>query len=608
MSGSYQIDDKPIATGGQGAVYFGTDPKGRKIAVKVAAKSEIAEQALDRELEIVRHMNDAGVKGVVPCVAELRIRGRKAMVMPRYPEHMGDWLKRSILEPGPHTLRELLDYHAKLARVLGAVHKVYYDGGTVVHRDVKPENIFLDGKGGLFLGDFGGAMAIEELKAMELAMFGTPMWAPLDQLLPGRAMPDTTWDTYATCVLLYAAVTGARPAYQADPRELLTPAGQALWQAARSAVEAQGDSRGDAQRRFAVMRKGTRGEDLVDLTGRAALVNGDREALRTGLARLCKLAGMDERVEKALDRGLWNLLVRGLSPLSHPSPPNRYRDAEELAETIEDLMALLEEQAKPRAKPQNNDLADLLGGGVDLDVQDEPRERRTTLSAGPPVLLAGIGVVLVVGLVVGTWFLWPTLVMAFNAGRSLAPTVEVSGGSVALPAGVSSVQDFALDTTEVSQADYQACVDAGRCEALAFRNGPEHPAAGLGYADAQAVCDFRGGRVPSEAQWTRAHGEATFPWGDDAPTCDRAVALGCGSDLGTVGSGRQGASPFGAIDMAGNVWEWAAGVDGPVLRGGDMTSPPKELGVAGRKMVPEGTRPSLAGVRCAYPAGGGPGR
>ncbi|MEZ4316507.1 MAG: SUMF1/EgtB/PvdO family nonheme iron enzyme [Myxococcota bacterium] len=603
--GRYQIDEQPIATGGQGSVYFGLDPRGREIAVKVAAEGKTAENALERELEIVRHMNDSGVRGVVPCLAEVKVRGRKAMVMPRYPEHMGDWLKRSILEPTPDTLRELLDYHSKLARVLGSVHKVYYDGGTVVHRDVKPENVFLDGKGGLFLGDFGGAMAIEELKAVELAMFGTPMWAPLDQLLPGRAMPDTTWDTYATCVLLYAAVTGARPAYQADPRELLTSAGQALWQAAKAAVEAKGDSRGEAHRRFALMRKGTRGEDLVDLTGRAALVNGDRDALRTGLARLCKLSGVDERAEKALDRGLWNLLVRGLSPLSHPSPPNRYRDAEELAETIEDLLALVD---LPERDESTAELAELLGGGVSFD--DEPDARtanRTTLSAGPPVLLASLGVLAVVGLIVGTWLLWPTLLLAFNATRSLGPTVEVTGGTVIVPAGSVVVQPFALDTTEVSVADYQACAAAGKCPSVDLKLGPDHPASGLGIAEAQAVCEFRGGRVPSEAQWTRAHGEATFPWGEASATCDRAVALGCGDQLQPVGSGRQGASPFGAIDMAGNVWEWATGVDGPVLRGGDMTSAPRELGANGRKVVPEGARPSLAGVRCAYAPGGGPG-
>jgi len=600
----YQIDEKPIATGGQGSVYFGIDPRGREIAIKVAAPGTAAESALARELEIVRHMNDAGVKGVVPCLAELKVGGRPAMVMPRYPEHMGDWLKRSILEPTPNTLNELFTFHRRLAEVLGSVHKVYYDGGTVVHRDVKPENIFLDGKGGLFLGDFGGAMAIEELKAVELAMFGTPMWAPLDQLLPGRAMPDTTWDTYATCVLLYAAVTGARPAYQADPRELLTPAGQALWDAAKAAVEATGESRGAAHRRFAVMRKGTRAEDLVDLTGHAALVKGDREALAKGLHKLCSLAGVDERTEKALGRGLWNLLVRGLSPLSHPSPPNRYRDAAELAESIADLAVLIEPSLPEQ--PDTTDLAELLTGGVPMTDVPAPT-RRTTLSAGPPLLLAGFGVgVMVIG-IVGTWLAWPTLVMAFNANRPLSPFVEVPAGSSNTADGSVAVPGFAVDTTEVSVSAYQACISAGACPSRELRGAPDAAVSGLSLSEADALCSFRGGDVPTEAQWLRAHGEALFPWGDAAPTCDRAVALGCGDQIGPVGSGRQGASPYGAIDMAGNVWEWARGLDGPVLMGGSMTSAPKELGRSGRQTAQESDSPSLAGVRCVYAPGGPPG-
>jgi serine/threonine protein kinase len=611
---SYQLDDTPVATGAQGAVYFGTDPRGRAIAVKVAAEGSAADEALQRELEIIRHMNDAGVQGVVPCLAELKVRGRRAMVMPRYPEHMGDWLKRTILEPTPNSIRELFHYHQQLASVLGEVHRVYYDGGTVVHRDVKPENIFLDGRGGLFLGDFGGAMAVEQLKAVELAMFGTPMWAPLDQLLPGRAMPDTTWDTYATCVLLYAAITGARPAYQADPRELLTSAGQALWDAARAAVEADGAQRRDAQRRFAVMRKGTRAEDLVDLTGRAALVSGDKEALAEGIHRLCGLAGIDGRAERALGRGVWNLLVRGLSPLSHPSPPNRFRDASELAESIEDLLAIVDapEAAQTGAfrsdelpeTPDTTDLAELLGG-KSFDDDDDPLDapaRRTTLSAGAPILLVLMGGAGLVGLAVVGWFAWPYAVMAFNANRTLPAVVDVTAGTVQLDAGSVAVQPFRLDTTEVSVADYRACVEAGACEALGFSAPPDRPATGLAIEHADAVCAYRGGRVPTEAQWMHAHGATTFPWGEDAPTCDRAVALGCGEGLGPVGSGRQGASPHGAIDMAGNAWEWVRGVDGPVLVGGGMTSASNELGRVARKAVPDGGGPGLAGVRCAYDA------
>jgi serine/threonine protein kinase len=622
----YQLDPEPIATGGQGAVHFGTAPDGRLVAVKLASPGPLAASTLQKEIELVRHMNSAGVAGVVPCLAALTVSDRPAMVMPRYPGHLGTWLKAAILQPNADTLPDILRIHARLARILGAVHKVWYENGTVVHRDVKPENIFLDAAGEPFLGDFGGAMAIEELRAVELAMFGTPMWAPLDQLLPGRAMPDTTWDTYATCVLLYAAITGARPAYQADPRELLTPAGQALWQAAKAAVEAKGDARQDAQRRFAVMRKGTRAEDLVDLTGRAALVAGDREAITNGVRRLGGLAGLDEKALRAAERGLWNLLVRGLSPLSHPSPPNRYRDADELAEAIEDVASAARPASRRTpapAAPRRAGLQELLGadpngtrtgpaltiGGADTEPPARARaeaRRRSTLSAGPPILmlLGGVGVTL--GGAVGLWFAWPTLIEAFRANRPLTEVVDVPAGNVQLTQGAAAVPAFRIDTTEVKTGQWLACAAAGACPELDMAAGPDHPASGLGISDAEALCAFRGGRVPSEAQWRVAHGPDPFPWGTGAATCDKAVAAGCGGQPGPVGSGRQGASPVGALDMAGNVWEWAHAVDGPVLLGGGATSSTSELGARGRKVPAPGERPALAGVRCSYPAQGGP--
>lgn len=590
----YTIDPTPIASGGQGDVYFGHAPDGSPVAVKVAAPGGQATRALMREMELLRHMRDAGVKGVMPILDSFRVGERPAMAMPRYPDHFGNWLKRTLMSPTATTLVDILDKHTQLARTIASVHKVYYEGGTVVHRDVKPENLFLDEEGRLFLGDFGGAMAIEELRAVELAMFGTPMWAPLDQLLPGRAMPDPTWDTYATCVLLYASVTGARPAYQSDPRELLTPAGQALWAAARTAVEATGPDRAEAQKRFAVMRKGSTAADLVDLTGRAALVSGDKAAIEAGLQRLCELSGVDAEASKQLRRGLWNILVRGLSPLSHPSPPNRFRDADELADAIEDLARPLHAK-KSRG---GEGLSALMGQPVDTD---EAADSRTTLRAGPPIAAALATVALSAVVAAGLFFAWPTLTKAFISTRTLPDRVTVPGGTLTTAEGTIAVAGFDLDTTEVSVAEYRGCIESGNCPSVSALGTLDRPAAPLSFAAATALCEHLGGRVPSEAQWRLAHGPARFPWGDSPATCDHAVALGCAEGLAPVGSARLGATANGAVDLAGNAWEWATGLDGtPVLLGGGIRSNAKELGASGRMSPVQGITPPLAGVRCVY--------
>lgn len=342
----YQIDEHPVASGSQGSVHFALRSDGLPVAVKIAAPGRTAADAVRREVQLLRALGESGIGGVVPCLDAIELGGRPALVMPQYPSHMGHWLQQVIQHPGPDTLADILDKIARLAWSLGRVHEAAFEAGTLVHRDVKPENIFLDEHGEPWIGDFGGAMAIEGLEAVELALFGTPMWAPLDQILPGRAIPDPTWDTYALCVLLYAALTGARPAYQSDPRTLLTDAGTALWDAARRAVEAPPEDRSRWNRRFATMRTGTRGFDLIDPTGHAALVDSDREVLEQGLHRLCGLAGVDDAGRQVLLRGLWNLLTRGLSPLSHPSPPNRYRSGLELGETLDELRAVLQDRTR----------------------------------------------------------------------------------------------------------------------------------------------------------------------------------------------------------------------------------------------------------------------
>ncbi len=132
-----------------------------------------------------------------------------------------------------------------------------------------------------------------------------------------------------------------------------------------------------------------------------------------------------------------------------------------------------------------------------------------------------------------------------------------------------TLDTFWIDRHEVTQADYDACVLSGSCDAPECGSGgalnQDNPVTCVSWSDARDYCAWAGKRLPTEAEWEKAArgtDARLYPWGDTPePNCDLAVvgAAGeevCPSVLASVGSKPGGASPYGALDMAGNAAEW----------------------------------------------------
>ena len=628
--GNYEILS-PFGEGGMGELYLGRHTRlmAREVIIKTIRTEDFSprqvehlRERLEREAFVQSQLDHPNIVRVYDFIAS---GDTTCIVMEYVPGR--DLRKMITRETGPiPDYRALKLFKQVLAAIDYAHNFIYLDKSGarhqgIIHRDLKPANILVTPDDVVKVTDFG-IVKVRGVKGGTQMGFnpGTPEYMSPEQAR-GREL-DHRSDIYALGVVLYEMLTGRVP-FEGDGSgtsdyeirrghiEMAVPAmsefypgiSPELEKVVLKSLEKNPDDRFQTSRQFLELL------EEYELTGTAKVTGRMLGARQTLLAEGRGTAR--QSLADAPTVGIGNTVVTDTSRSSGSAP----RLNNNVGKSSSPNSAGADAYSRPK-------------------VVRQPVEQKSKMP-----LIVGIAITLLLAIGISAWLLSrptrppvinnpggaPQDMKAISAGKFMMGRND--GSEYEKPAHEVAVGTFFIDTYEVTNEQYAEFVRRDN------RNIPEHwvngaprsgedrfPVVNVSWYDAKDYCQWRNKRLPTEEEWEyAARGKENFlyPYGNEwkpqfssaSPSSDQI------GKLSVVGSYPAGASPFGVLDMAGNVAEWTGSDYKPypgssakpddgnkIQRGGSFINLPSQQTATDRFFTFPVKKFDYVGFRCAKDA------
>jgi serine/threonine-protein kinase len=534
-----------LGRGGMATVYHAHDPRfDREVAIKVMPREFLHDPTFrarfEREAKAIASIQHPHI---LPVYDFGEHDGQPYIVM----AHMPGGSLSGKLAAGGLPLDETSRIITQIASAIDEAH-----AAGIIHRDLKPANILFDKRGNAYLSDFGIARLTEATAQLTgTGIVGTPAYMAPEMAYEGGLSPLV--DVYALGVTLYQMLAGQVP-YKAD-----TPMGVLMAHASRPIPDLR-QMRPDLPDSLQAVLERAMAKDPADRYQSAGeLAAGLNSAVSVGTQRAASLPA---------------------DPTPAPADPH--------ARTM-DVPASRREPTRKEPPPTQRETVK----------KTAPTTRKTGIN---PLwwMIGGLALVAVIGIGMAVVGFGAVTAGLFGRGVSVpeinpVPTlIAVESAHPLAKKGVTANADWTPYTEEKSNGVTMALVPAG-CFLMGSEDGDDDeqpirkvcfdtpfwmdatevtnqqygssgswsgdylPRENVSWTDAQAHCEKRGARLPTEAEWeyaARGPDGLVYPWGNTFVTDNVVYFNNSDAQTASVGSRPVGASWVGALDLSGNVWEW----------------------------------------------------